>query len=127
MNGKTGIKRPLTLPKGNIPITRAGRVDGGLWSEKHAPSSTQELEVCIHKGTIDKVREWMELSISPSKNMSNHRFVSNSSNSSFKMPPPPRKRLLILCGQPGTGEQDKDKKKKTVFFFSSLFIFIFFK
>lgn len=102
MNKKSGLKRPLPWPKNLGKESHAVKNEPILWSEKHAPKSTTDLAVCIHNGTVNKVREWIEMALSPQKQIA--KIVNNGSNSSFKMPPPPPKRLLILCGSAGVGK-----------------------
>ncbi len=58
-----------------------------LWTENYAPETMAELLVCVHSGTIDRVRSWLETS---------------STSSGIDLPFP--KRLLILSGKPGIGK-----------------------
>jgi len=85
---RAGKKR--VLPP-NKPSQRSSATSSsGLWSEKHSPATVEDLKVCIHGNTIDRIREWLDGAIP-------------SPGGSQGYPTLP-KRLLILCGKPGTGK-----------------------
>ena len=92
-----------TINTDNAAAAENGDQDETMWIDKHGPRSVAQLEVCVHNGTVKRVRDWLELasrelSRSRSSRKHEHQSFSHGSNSAVQ------KRLLILCGKPGTGK-----------------------
>lgn len=68
--------------------TKKKRPTTELWSDTHSPETMKDLAVCLHQGTLDRVRAWLE------------EATSSSSTAGYG----PKRRLLICCGKPGCGK-----------------------
>mmetsp|Transcript_53218 Transcript_53218/g.121287 ORF Transcript_53218/g.121287 Transcript_53218/m.121287 type:complete len:599 (-) Transcript_53218:146-1942(-) len=65
---------------------KRNHADTTIWSEKHAPSTSEQLSCCLHKKTLDRCRSWLQ-------EATEARAVHT-----------PPKRLLVISGRPGVGK-----------------------
>jgi hypothetical protein len=80
-----------------LRIKERSRKDA-IWTTKHEPRTSGDLNVCIHSGTVDRVRDWLEIATQISYTEPNRTLHGKTGETSSL------KRLVVLSGKPGTGK-----------------------